>query len=265
MTEPLWLVLSGVVGAIVGSFLNVCIYRLPLDRSVVWPGSSCDVCDRPLRWFENVPVVSFVMLRGRCRTCGTRLSLRHPLVEAVTALLFVAACWQWGLSPLLVQRLVLACGLLVLFFIDLDHHWLPDAITLPGIGLGLLASLGAWLGLVPGAPSLGDALLGVAIGGGSLWGVRGAYYLWRREEGLGLGDVKLLAAIGAFLGWQLTLLTLVLASFAGALVGGLLLLTQRGDMKTALPFGTVLAVGAWTAVTVGMPLLAWYLALWPPV
>ena len=249
------LVAAGLFGAIVGSFLNVCIYRLPRGASVVWPASACAQCGRALAWFENIPVFSYPALGGRCRTCRERISIRYPIVEALTAIMFAGAWWYYGPSLLLVARLILGCALIVLFAIDLEHQLLPNAITLPGIVVGFLFSLFT-------EPGWFASLIGILVGGGILYGTAEVYYRIRGEEGLGMGDVKMLAMVGAFLGWQLTVMTLMLASLAGSVIGGAIILLQRGGMKTALPFGTFLAVGAALAATVGSPLLDWYLHLW---
>jgi leader peptidase (prepilin peptidase)/N-methyltransferase len=249
------LVVAGLFGAIAGSFLNVCIYRLPRGASVVSPPSACARCGRALAWFENIPVISYLALAGRCRTCREPISFRYPIVEGLTALMFAGGWWYYGPSPLLVARLIFGCALIVLFAIDLEHHLLPNAITLPGIVVGFLFSFvtePGWLA----------SLIGIVAGGGILYATAEAYYRVRGEEGLGMGDVKMLAMVGAFLGWQLTFMTLMLASLAGSIIGGALILLQRGGMKTALPFGTFLAVGAALAATVGSPLLDWYLHLW---
>ena len=218
-------------GAVIGSFLNVVIYRLPLQKSVVWPSSACPHCARELIWYENIPVLSWLALRGRCRTCGAGISLQYPLVEALTALMFAAAWWYFGPGLLLASRLIFGSALIVLFAIDLEHHLLPNAITLPGIVVGFVFSLFA-------GPGWLSSLIGIAVGGGVLWAIAEAYYRIRHEEGLGMGDVKMLAMVGAFLGWQLTLLTLMLASLSGTVIGMALIVTKRGGMKYALPFGT---------------------------
>jgi leader peptidase (prepilin peptidase)/N-methyltransferase len=248
-------VVAGALGAIVGSFLNVCIYRLPLGKSIVWPSSACPSCGRELSWYENIPVLSFLVLRARCRTCAAPISVRYPLVEALTAVMFAAAWWYYGPQPLLASRLIFGCALLVLFAIDLEHHLLPNAITLPGIVVGLFFSFFT-------EPGWQASLIGIVVGGGVLFGVAEAYYRVRHEEGLGMGDVKMLAMIGAFLGWKLTLLTLMMASLCGTLIGVLLIVTRRGSMKYALPFGTFLALGAAVAATIGPALLDWYLGIW---
>jgi leader peptidase (prepilin peptidase)/N-methyltransferase len=254
MTAALPLIFAAVFGALVGSFLNVCIYRLPLGRSIVWPASACTSCGRGLSWYENVPLVSYVVLRGRCRTCGGAISGRYPAVEVLTAAMFALGWWHYGPGPLLVSRLTFGCVLIVLFAIDLEHHLLPNVITVPGIGAGFVFS---WLT----EPGWMASLIGIAVGGGILWVIAEGYYRIRHEEGLGMGDVKMLAMIGAFIGWKLTIVTLMLASFSGSFIGLGLIVTRRGGMKYALPFGTFLALGAAIAVTMGPALLNWYLDL----
>ena len=252
MTPDTWsLVAAGLFGLCVGSFLNVVIYRLPLGQSLATPPSRCRKCGYSLRWFDNIPVLSWVFLRGRCRKCGINVSWQYPVVELVTGALFVLVVWLTPPGPLLASRLLLVCILIALFGIDLEHQILPNVITLPGIAIGVLLSL-----IAP--PGWKDSLIGVLLGGGILYAIAGAYYLWRREEGMGMGDVKMLAMLGAFLGWKAVLVTVILASFAGAFVGLAMMAVQRGSMKYALPFGTFLAIGAVVAMFVGEPLVAWY-------
>ena len=251
---PLALTVFAAFGAVIGSFLNVVIYRLPLGKSVVWPASACPHCARELSWYENIPVLSWLTLRGRCRTCGGPISIRYPLVEALTGAIFALAFWHYGFGALLFSRLIFACALLVLFAIDLEHQLLPNLITLPGIVIGFVFSFftePGWL----------SSLIGILVGGGVLWGMAEAYYRVRHEEGLGMGDVKMLAMVGAFLGWQLTLLTLMLASFSGTFIGLFFIVTKRGGMKYALPFGTFLALGAAAAATVGPSIIEWYMGM----
>ena len=242
-------------GLAVGSFLNVCIYRLPRHESLSFPASHCTSCNRPLSWYENVPVAGWLALGGRCRTCHASISAMYPVVEALTGAVFVSGYLIYGLTPLLAARLLFACAMIVLFAIDLRHRILPNVITLPGIAVGFAASL-----MLP--PGWVSSLVGILIGGGILFVIGEAYYRLRGVEGLGMGDVKMLAMIGAFLGWKLTLLTLVLASFSGSIIGVALVASGRGGMKFALPFGTFLAVGAIVAAVVGEPLLAWYLSFY---
>jgi leader peptidase (prepilin peptidase) / N-methyltransferase len=248
-------VVLAMLGLAVGSFLNVCIYRLPRRESLSWPGSRCAKCGRPLAWYENVPVVSWIVLRARCRTCGAPISAMYPLVEVTTALVFVGGYFVYGATPLLAVRLLFACAMIVLFVIDLRHHILPNVITLPGILAGFAFSLFF-------APGWVSSLIGVVAGGGVLFLIAEAYYRVRGIEGLGMGDVKMLAMIGAFLGWPLMIVTLVFASFAGSLVGVGFLVSGRGGMQAALPFGTFLATGALVAAVAGESLLGWYLSFY---
>jgi leader peptidase (prepilin peptidase)/N-methyltransferase len=254
LPAALGIALAAAVGAIVGSFLNVCIYRLPLRKSVVWPSSACTKCGRELSWYENIPVLSWLALRARCRTCHTPISVRYPLVEALTATMFALAWWQYGPGALLASRLVLGCALIVLFAIDLEHQLLPNVITLPLIVVGFLFSFFT-------EPGWAASLIGILAGGGVLFAIAEIYYRVRHQEGLGMGDVKMLAMVGAFLGWKLTVLTLMLASFSGTLIGLVLIVSKRGGLQYALPFGTFLALGAAAAATVGPSLLEWYLGL----
>jgi leader peptidase (prepilin peptidase) / N-methyltransferase len=256
MMEPLPLPMTTAfavaLGAIVGSFLNVCIYRLPRRMSIVLPASACPHCERTLSWFENVPIVGYLMLGGRCRTCRQPIGAQYPIVEALTAVMFGAAWWYYGPGVLLVSRLLFGCALIVLFAVDLEHHLLPNVITLPGIPVGVALSFFT-------EPGWMASIIGVIVGGGVLFLIAEAYYRLRHEEGLGMGDVKMLAMVGAFVGWQLTLLTLMMASFSGAIIGVAMIATRRGGLKYALPFGTFLALGAAAAATVGPTILQWYL------
>ena len=253
--DLLTIVVLALIGACIGSFLNVCIYRLPRRESLVWPASHCTSCGRTLSWYENVPIAGWLALRGRCRTCGDRISIVYPIVEAVTAAIFVCGYLIYGWSPILAVRLAFACAMIVLFVIDLQHQILPNVITVPGIVIGFVLSF-----ILP--PGWLSSLLGIVLGGGVLLIIMEAYARARGFEGLGMGDVKMLAMIGAFLGWPLMLLTLVLGSFAGSIIGVALMATQRGGMKTALPFGTFLAVGALVAAVTGDRILEWYLSLY---
>jgi len=255
MTETVTVTVLLMFGLAVGSFLNVCIHRLPRRESLNWPGSHCTTCNRSLAWYENLPLVSWLVLRGRCRTCSAAISPMYPAVEAITGAVFVAGYFIYGWTPLLAVRLLFACSMIVLFVIDLRHRILPNAITLPGIVVGLALSV-----VLP--PGWLASLIGLLAGGGILFAIGETYYRVRRVEGLGMGDVKMLAMIGAFLGWKLMLVTLVLASFAGSLVGIGVMLTGRGGMTFALPFGTFLAVGALVAAVAGDPILSWYLGFY---
>ena len=254
---PVELAIVLFLGLAIGSFLNVVIHRLPRGESMISPGSRCPSCGYALRPLDNIPVVSYLMLRGQCRACRIRITARYPLVEIATAALFVLHYVVFGWTPLLAVRLLFASAMIALFAIDLEHHLLPDAITLPGIVLGLLAGL-----LLP--PGFRDAVTGMLLGGGVLWLIGEAYYRYSGEEGMGGGDVKMLAMIGAFLGWELVIVTLVFSSIAGSLTGLLLIVTRKGGLKYALPYGTFLAIAAVVASLSGTHLVDWYTGLYYP-
>ncbi len=250
------LVILGIFGLLLGSFFNVCIARLPRGGSIVSPPSHCPNCSTPIEWYDNIPVISYVFLGGRCRACKSSISLRYPLVEIVTAVAFVLQGVMFLDQPmLLASRLVLTSILIVLFGTDFDTQRLPDVITKPAIVVGLLFSIFT-------APGFVASAIGAALGAGLLLAVR---WLWKRlrgVDGMGLGDVKMLAGIGAFLGWRQIWVVIFLASLSGAIVG--ILLTARGSrtMQTRLPFGTFLALAAYAASLVGDRLLNWYLAFY---
>jgi len=243
---------AAALGAVVGSFLNVCIYRLPIGKSVVWPVSACPHCRHEIAWFENIPIVSYLVLRGRCRSCRQPIGMRYPIIEAIAAAMFAASWWYYGPGILLVSRLIFGCALIVLFAIDLEHHLLPNVITLPLIVVGFVLSFFTEPGWV-------DSLIGILVGGGSLLLMFYAYLAVRKREGLGMGDPKMLAMIGAFLGWKMTLVALMFASFSGSLFGLAIMATRRGGLEAMLPFGCFLAVGAAVAATVGPAVIQWYL------
>ncbi len=227
-----------VVGVVVGSFLNVCILRIPRGQSVVIPGSSCPQCKQPVRWFDNVPLLNFVWLKARCRWCGSRLSWRYPLVECLNGLGYLAVAGKFGFGMSAIVYALFLSALLVVTMIDFDHLMIPDVISLPGIVIGFVASTF----IVP--VGWHSSLIGIALGGGILWilAILSPYLFGK--EGLGGGDIKCLAMIGAFLGWQNVLLTLFLASFAGAVVGVSLMAFRRIECGQYLPFGPFLATGA---------------------
>jgi len=224
-------------GLAVGSFLNVCIYRLPRSESLAWPGSHCTICDRPLAAYENIPVISWLLLRGRCRTCQSRISLRYPIVELITGALFLAGYLAFGLTPLLVVRLLFACAMVVLFAIDLEHQILPNEITLPGIVVGFVCSF-----FLP--PGVRSSLIGLLVGGLFPFLIAEAYLRIRGREGMGMGDFKMLAMVGAFLGWPLVWVTLILSCVLGVVIGGGALIVARRGLGTRIPFGTFIAVAA---------------------
>lgn len=255
MTEPWAVALAAVVGAAVGSFLNVCIARLPEGKSVVSPPSACPRCGKRIRPWDNIPLLSYVLLRGRCRDCREPISWRYPAVEALTAALFATNMVIFGVSPWGVVACLFVAALVVVTFIDLDHQIIPDVVSLPGIVVGLLSALPGW------GPSLVERVLGVLLGGGLLWAVA-VFYEWaRQQEGMGGGDIKLLAMIGAFVGWRGVLVTLLVGSFSGALVGGSRIFLGRAKAGVPIPFGPFLALGALVALFWGEALISWYIEL----
>jgi leader peptidase (prepilin peptidase)/N-methyltransferase len=275
---PFLYVATGIFGAIIGSFLNVVIHRLPREESIVLPSSRCPSCGAAIAFYDNVPVVSYLMLGGRCRSCKTRISVRYPAVEALTGLLWAAVAWRDGLTFALPFDLVFVTAIMALVFIDAEHMLLPNAITYPGIVFALIARLVLpylmgqphfddlpmlLSGLLAGQPwwaaSLAGALLGALVGGGSLW-LMG--YLWeklRGVEAMGLGDVKMMFMVGAYLGWRLTILNIFLGVLSGSLIGVVLMARQgKRDMQMLLPFGVFLGIGAIAALLFGAPIVAWY-------
>ncbi len=253
LPAPFLIVSAFVCGTCVGSFLNVCLYRVPLGRSVISPRSHCLSCSSQLAWYDNLPLVSYMILGGRCRTCGARFSFRYFFVEALTGLLSVLIVYHFGLSLLGLGFFVLSAILVVVSFIDLDHQVIPDVISLPGVVLGVLFS-----GFNP-AVGWQSAMIGAALGAGILFAIAFGYQVLTGRQGMGGGDVKLLAMIGAFLGWRAVPFTLLLASFLGSVVGLGAMILQRSDTKLALPFGPFLAFGALGYVFFGESLIEWYL------
>ncbi len=235
------------LGAIVGSFLNVCIYRLPRRESLVLPASRCPQCATPIRWYDNIPLLSFLVLGGRCRDCKGAISWRYPLVEAIAVLLFILAWARFGLTLEGLRAVVLASALLVVTGIDLEHRIIPDRVTLPGIVLGLAA---AWL-LPPGIVS---SAVGTLVGGGLFYVIA-----WASRGGMGGGDIKLASMLGAFLGWQAGLLAIFIGVLAGGLVGVALLLLKLRGRKDAIPFGPFLALGGVVSLFWGTLILHWYI------
>jgi leader peptidase (prepilin peptidase)/N-methyltransferase len=248
-------------GATVGSFLNVCIHRIPADESVVRPRSRCPGCRTPITWYDNVPIVSWLLLRARCRRCGERIAARYPLVEAIAGLLAVVALVRLGPTAHGVAAFAFTAALLLITFIDLDHLFIPDEVSLPGIVIGL------GVALLPGGVTIADAFGGVLLGGGGLWALAATYERLTGIEGMGFGDVKLLAMIGAFVGWQGIPIVLLIASVTGTAAGLLVIFSRRGrrglgrvhrrfgpravlpyfrrlGRTTEIPFGPFLALGA---------------------
>jgi leader peptidase (prepilin peptidase) / N-methyltransferase len=237
-----------IVGLVVGSFLNVVVARLPQRRSLWGPRSACPGCGAGIAWHDNIPLLSFVVLRGRCRACGMTIPWRYPLIEAITAGLFVVAYAAFGVSAGLVPALILLSALVVITFIDLEHQIIPDVITLPGIVTGVAANLAT------GAVPWGDSVIGALAAGGLFFAI-----ILASGGGMGGGDMKLAAMLGAFLGWQLTLVAIFLAVVGGGAVAIAVLGAGRVGRKDPIPFGPFLAVGGAAALLWGPRLLTWYL------
>ena len=242
-----------VLGAIVGSFLNVCASRLPKRRSLWAPGSACPNCAYPIRWYDNVPILSFLFLRGRCRDCRAPIARRYPIVELGTALLFTSAYVHIGLGWELAFTPFFLSALLVVTVFDLEHQLIPDRVTLPAIMAGFAGSL------LGGRPSWLDSLLGILVGGGIIYAIIQCSRLILGVDGMGGGDVTFAAMIGAFLGWKLLLLGLFLAVLVGAAVALALLAAGRKGGKDPIPFGPFLALGGAISLFWGKEILRWYL------
>ena len=234
-----------VLGAAIGSFLNVLIYRLPEEQSIVSPASRCPRCGKAIRFYDNIPVISYILLRGRCRDCGERIAFRYPLVEAITAAFSLLLFWKYGVTFQWLVCFAFVCALIVITFIDLDHQIIPDVISLPGIPIFLLAAV-----FVMKLRFL-DAFLGFLIGGGCLYVIAFVYELLTKREGMGGGDIKLLAMIGGFLGWQSLLFVLLFSSLLGAVLGIAVMLAKGQDMKYAVPFGPFLSAAAAAYIFIG--------------
>ena len=251
---PLYLVV-GTVGALIGSFLNVCIFRLPRGESIVWPGSHCPVCAHPIEFYDNIPLLSYLWLGGRCRACRAPISIRYPLVEASNALGYLAILGSFGPDWTAALYALLFSALVVVTGTDLTHKMIPNVITIPGMVIGLL-------GAVTVLPvSVINSVLGIAIGGGILWLLAWLSPYLFGKEGMGGGDIKLLAMIGAFLGWKPALLTIMIGSLTGSVIGISLIALRMIKRDDYIPFGPFLVLGALLSMFFAQPLLDWYQGL----
>lgn len=250
-----WLITAYIffVGCCVGSFLNVCIYRIPNGLSIVRPKSACPACQTPIRWYDNIPIIGYLMLMGRCRSCKAPIAIRYPMVELLTGGFAVALWVRYGLDLQTLVYFIFVAALLVVTFIDIDHRIIPDVISLPGIPIGFVASFALT------QPNWTGSLLGIVIGGGSLLSIAWGYQLLTGKDGMGGGDIKLLAMIGAFIGWKGVLFTIMASSFIGTLAGLAAMLKAQKGLKMALPFGPFLAIGAMLYLFFGPQLIEWYL------
>jgi leader peptidase (prepilin peptidase)/N-methyltransferase len=237
----------------VGSFLNVCILRLPKEESIIWPGSHCPHCKKLIRFYDNIPLISYILLRGKCRYCHRSISFQYPLIEGITALSSLFLIMKFGPSLSYLIYFAFVATLIVITLIDLYHQIIPDVISLPGIGVGLLVSL------INPYITFFNSLIGILLGGGSLFLVATLYQFFFKREGMGGGDVKLLAMIGAFLGWKAVILTILLSSFIGSITGIIIMVLKGKDFKYAIPFGPFLSLSAVISLFCGPSLIDWYL------
>lgn len=244
-----------ILGLLIGSFLNVCIYRVPRKESIVFPASHCTSCERPIRPYDNIPLLSFLFLRGHCRSCRAPISWRYPLVELAHGLGYLFILHQFGPSFAAVIYALFFSSLMVVTFIDLSHQIVPDVITLPGMVLGLLAAST----VLPPGPI--NSLIGLFLGGGLFYLVAILSIALLKKEGMGGGDIKLIAMIGAFLGWKGMLLTIFLAALSGSVIGLFLVLVRGQSRAEPIPFGPFLALGAMVSLFWGPEILQWYLLL----
>ncbi|MCF6187244.1 MAG: prepilin peptidase [Desulfobulbaceae bacterium] len=255
--DTLFSIFTFLFGAVVGSFLNVVIFRLPnQDESIVFPASHCPKCSTPLHWYENIPILSFLVLRGRCRTCSEKISSQYPLVELSMGLLSMALFRHFDLSLDFLYYFIFFAALLVIIFIDIRHQIIPDVISLPAIVIGFVGSF------FVSAVSWQQSALGILIGGGILYAIALIYYLLTKRDGMGGGDIKLLAMIGAFLGWQSLLYVVFASSLLGSIIGlGAMLKQQKGG-RTRIPFGPFLSIAAFSWILFQQPILnLWQLYL----
>jgi len=270
------LVFYTLLGLIIGSFLNVCIYRIPLKKSIVFPGSACPNCGAAIRPYDNIPVLSYLILRGKCRGCGNPISMQYPLVELLSGIIFYGCARTWEFAPPTYVNSLFLCIILILIFTDLHHRLLLNVLTLPGTLIGILLSpfqmqdvyrgildvkVASLLNLANTSfamPWIGS-ILGALFGGGFLFLVGFGYEKLRKRQGLGMGDVKMMSMVGAFLGYRLTLLTIFSGSLIGAILGVFLILFHKSNLQTKLAFGVFLGAGAIFSLFWGLPFLHWYL------
>lgn len=256
MLNPAIVFITFLFGLCIGSFLNVCIYRLPASKTITDPPRSiCPSCNRQIRYYDNIPVLSYLWLKGRCRHCGTRIPFRYVVVELMTGIVAVGILFHFGLTLEGLIYFVFISSLIVMTFIDIDHRIIPDVITLPGILIGLIASFAL--------PTMGfkDAIIGMLVGGGSLWVVAWVYYLLTRKDGMGGGDIKLLAMMGTIIGLKGVIFTIFISSAVGTLVGVTLMIIKGKNMKFAVPFGPFLSIGAITYIFFGHEIIRAYFNL----
>lgn len=284
LPEPFGYAFVFVFGALVGSFLNVVIHRVPNEQSIVFPNSKCPKCDTPIKPFDNIPVFSWLILGGKCRTCKASISMRYPAVELLHALLWLLVYWQVGFTPFLPIALIFTSVTVALMFIDAEHMILPNVITYPffvfaiavrilfpiAFGPQYFSDMSAWPATaLAGYPiwlvSLASGILGALAGGGSLWLVGETWKRLRGVDAMGLGDVKMMLGFGALLGWRLSFLAIFFGAFAGAVIGSVVIARQKDkDMQTQIPFGIFLGIGSIISLLFGEKIIGWYVDTFLP-
>lgn len=267
--------LFALVGLVIGSFLNVCIYRIPRDESIVLPSSHCPHCGAGIRPYDNVPVLSYILLGGKCRSCRVSISPQYPAVEILCAIAFFFCAATWGIEPPAFLNCVFLSVIIVLVFIDYQHQILPDVLTIPGVIAGVVmspfqahgffldrVSVGLASVILPGNPVAAinwvGSILGALVGGGILFLVAKGYEAIKKRKGMGMGDIKMMAMVGTFLGWRLAFLTIFAGSVIGLLAGIFLILFRGGNLQSKLAFGTFLGIGAALSLFLGLSFLTWY-------
>lgn len=242
-----------ILGAAIGSFLNVCIYRLPRGLSVITPSSHCPFCKTTIKWYANVPLFGYIFLGGKCRYCHNKISFRYPFIELITGLVSVSLFKLYGLTPASLIYFILIASLIVVAWIDMDFYIIPDTISLPGIVIGFLSSVFIlnlnWL----------DSLVGILLGGGSLLSIALIYKIIRNKEGMGMGDVKLLAMIGAFLGWRSIIFIIIASSFLGSIIGAAYLMFSKEDSSKQIPFGPFISIATILYIFFGKQIINSYI------
>jgi len=247
------IVLIFILGLIVGSFSNVCIYRIPRNESIIYPASHCPNCHSPIKPVDNIPLLSYILLKGRCRNCKSKISIQYPIVEFLTGLIYLIIYLIYGLSIQSLIYIILSSALIIIAFIDLKEQIIPDIISLPGIGVGLILSF-----FVPYVSFINSAL-GVFVGGGTILVIGLAGSVIFKKEAMGGGDVKLAAMIGAFLGWRYIIISLFLGFFLGALAGIFLILSKIKSREDVVPFGPFIVLGSFITLLWGEKLISWYI------
>jgi len=245
-------ILIFILGLIVGSFCNVCIYRIPKNESIIYPASHCPKCRTTIKPVDNIPLLSYILLKGRCRNCGSKISIQYPVVELLTGMIYLIIYLIYGLSIQSLVYIILSSALIIIAFIDLNEQIVPDVISLPGIGVGLILSF-----FVPYLSFINSAL-GVVVGGGIILIIALVGSMIFKKEAMGGGDVKLAAMIGAFLGWRYTIISLFLGFFLGALAGIFLILSKIKSKEDMVPFGPFIALGSLITLLWGEKIIAWY-------